>query len=246
MKIFIWILACMLLISPGVQAVPIVGTTSAFFSNPIPSGPPAVFTGIGTNRITWGIPLEDSFPSSLSFSGVNVSVEIGEGFVMGIVSFSNGTIEGDTQLNMANLTVEGIFVIDESPIFIQSSPRAALFFNTRNDPDDPFASADIVTIGRGPRFHVFEEGTSRATMVAMFREVTVIASPPSAEPIAVTNQIVQNENELVLEILGFGEVIDGEGFITSNPIPEPTTCLLFAVGLIVIIGMDCRRRKKVA
>jgi hypothetical protein len=97
----------MLGISSGLSVAPgpVGGAGSGIFVNP--SGPAGmVVTGVGTNYFTWGTP--GSFgtgPSSLTFEGTSFSTITEQEFLLGTLTFYNGTIEASSDADMIDLKV---------------------------------------------------------------------------------------------------------------------------------------------
>jgi len=79
------------------------GNSTGIFMNPIgPSG--MVFSGIETNSFTWGD--QGSYgtgPSSLNFVGQPFSIKTEKEFLIGTLSYFNGTIVSDTQADSVDL-----------------------------------------------------------------------------------------------------------------------------------------------
>ncbi len=243
-------------------------TTEAIFINPEPvCVDPVVCTGIDTNSITWGSPASGSAPGSLSVAGTNFSTTFDLPFVIGTLSYFNGSTFLGTELTGADLSLELTVDIPDLGIddLVLNSLRGVTINNTLNT-SDPIASADFVTIapppglssGFGNNFHVLEGEMATATLVGIitrseipgaFRTMPInlpnnkpffevpkdlpIGSPPPDQPL---------RREFVLNLLGFGEVVDGKGFITSTSVPEPSTLLgtVFALG----VGLWSTKRKK--
>jgi hypothetical protein len=182
------------------NAAPIQGVSLGTFLNSQPTCPPAVCTGLGTDFFTWGTPVDspDGHVSSFSFLGRSFATEEGQTFVAGELEYYNGTIKGGTGVDLVNLCIQATITDPEPQIL--SGCRNIYIINTPNT-SDPIASADSVTMQIGPNFFVLEGGSASATVLAKIRESTVISGRSSME--------------LELEIVGFGEVTGGNGFLRS-------------------------------
>ena len=233
-------------------------STSAKFLNPQPNSPPATFTGIGTNSITWGVPLPDEndpigSSSTLSFTEKSFAVDLDKPFDLGSITFHNGSIKiapENTGINSVDLSLEltaDIPFLNLLNIKILGDRKVDII-NTPNIPGDSQASADYLFISPGKGFdvgnvfHVPEGDTSTATLLGL---ITQTKSPPgfAFAPGEGTGSLTASdtkdeEPEFVLKLLGFGEVTSGKGFITSTSVPEPSTflgtCLALGLGLLSI------------
>jgi hypothetical protein len=98
-------------VSAGISADSMVveGSSTGVFLNPQgPSG--MVTTGVGTGTFTWGTPLTAStFPSRLSFVSNSFSAVTEEEFLLGTLTFVNGTIAGYTDADTVELKVDIAF-----------------------------------------------------------------------------------------------------------------------------------------
>ncbi|MCE9549492.1 MAG: choice-of-anchor K domain-containing protein, partial [Betaproteobacteria bacterium] len=104
-----FIMAGILLLPFGAYAIPISGQYIGTFINQTPASPPSVTTGIGTDRITWGVPCDGvtncftgpggiTPPSGLTFTALPFVTEIGVPFVLGEIDFFNGSIMPGTEI----------------------------------------------------------------------------------------------------------------------------------------------------
>jgi hypothetical protein len=176
------------------------GTSDGIFTNPQPTCPPAVCTGIDTNAITWGSETDPGTPvSSLAFWGQSFTTLTEQVFVIGEMNYYNGTIEGGTGIDSIDLCSEATITTPSS--IIVTGCRQVDIINSPNT-SDPFESADSVTMGTELDFFVFEEDSATATILAKL----VPSSSNTREA----------GGELVLEIIGFGEVTSGGGFLRTS------------------------------
>ncbi len=220
------------------QATPISGTYVGTFVSPVPSVPPAVVAGLGTGTVNWGIPC-DGFsncrkspggitpPSSFTFTAEPFVTEIGIPFVLGTVRFYNGTVQPGTALDQVTLFLDGSGIAPTE--YGGSESRVISIVNTPNT-GDPIASADRATIPMAffpsaVEFGVFESQSAIATLLGEFKQVA--------------------PNRLDVDILGFGKVTSGGGFIDGYapaPVPEPSVLALLSVGLLGLAATRPRRR----
>ncbi len=224
--------------------------SSIRFENSTPAvGGSTVATGIGTNDLTWGTAVAGSSPSSLDISPntFDLTPLIGEPFVLGTITYSNGTIQGGSGIDSIDLIVETSIDVPDMGItdLVIEDTRLISMINTVNTcnalvPGDCSASelnesADYVSLPPAPdlvdvpgtfptfaelgnNFHVHEESSATATLIGRITEVTIddansgnglLPPGPGAPAPGVSAQ-----PRLVWEILGYGEVIEGDGFIT--------------------------------
>lgn len=216
-------------------AITVSGQYEGTFISPTPPSPPSVTTGIGTNNVTWGIPCDGvtncftspggvTPPSSFKFTSVPFVTELNVPFVLGEIEYFNGTIFPGTEITQVTLFLDSIQI---SPTqFAGSDSRVITVVNTPNS-SDPIASADRATIPMAffpgaDAFGVLESKSATATVLGQFSE---------------------NSPELInLNILGYGEVTDGDGFLEGvAPVPLPAAVWLFAIGVGVLGSLGRRR-----
>lgn len=219
------------------HATPISGIYTGTFISPVPSVPPAVASGLGTSTVSWGIPC-DGFsncrkspggitpPSSFAFTAEPFVTEIGIPFVLGTIRFYNGTVQPGTALDQVTLFLDGSAIAPTE--YGGSENRVISIVNTPNT-GDPIASADRATIPMAffpaaNEFGVLESQSAIATLLGEFREI--------------------GPNRLDVDILGFGKVISGSGFLDGFApvaVPEPALPALFGVGLLGLAATRTRR-----
>ena len=246
------------------QETTVEGTTSATFINPVPESPSATYEAVGTNSIEWGVSAPSR--SSLSVTGLNFATNLAEPFVAGTITFTNGEIEVNTGISAVDLFLGARFNIPQLGInnFTDDVLRTVNIINTINT-DDPIASADSVFIAPpsgldtmlfGNRFNVQERGTATASLIGRIVDSSINEIPvielDEDEPnlniigdVPVLNQPINRQ--FSFEILGFGQVLNGPGFITSEPtnIPEPSSIFgLLAFGAIGAGSLMKHKQKK--
>ena len=247
------------------------GVANATFSNPAPNCPPATCTGIGTNSITWGIPSATApggLPNSLSIGGGEFTGQLGTPFVAGTISYFNGSVLSGSEISGVDLALEALIDIPTLGIegLALSDLRQVTINNTLNIVGDPQASADFLSIvppsgadvSFGNNFHVLEGEMATAELFGRIILQDIIDDGDSMPFASLTSQEREGDGDPVglnappnsqtppqkfaFEVLGFGKVIDGKGFITSTSIPEPSTVL--GTGLVWALGVLSLRRKK--
>ncbi len=240
--------------------------SAIIFDNPTPSvGGATVAMGIGTNSITWGTAVESSFASSLSIkpSTFDLTPLIGEPFVLGTITYVNGTIIGgsglssvemsvQTTIDVADLVITGLIVDDTRLVTMINTPNKCNA-DVPGDCTDAEAreSADYVTIPPaadltavpvtfpsfselGNNFHVLEESSATATLIGRITEAKITAAggggggllPPGPDA-PLPGTLVPRK--LVVELLGFGKMLEGDGFITRG-LPGPSLGDIVAPG----------------
>jgi len=207
------------------------GSLSATFVNPTPSACistadylllPAgtrvpVCDGIGTNSISWGDP--GSFgigQSSFTFWPIPFqNVPLGQPFVMGTLTFYNGTIFVGTELTNVDLLIQSS---SSDPGYTQTLGLPLRIFQTTNQNIDPIADADFLFFSDALQFGSFR------VLEGQWASVEILGRFNS------------------LDNAGFGRVTaessPGAGFVSSSVevVPEPETLGLFALGFVGLLG----------
>jgi hypothetical protein len=157
------------------------GSISGTFSNPVLTGyiidlqgnhvpldntTTAVYSGIGTNSITWGAP-SPGFPASiLTFTGKSFSgVTPGQVFDLGTVTYFNGTNLNDTFIFGATLTLSVNSTLGGSVDPAVSNLGFIATQNRQPPPNTLKLDADFITFDVFPvTFNVFEGATASADL----------------------------------------------------------------------------------
>ena len=162
------------------------GGISGTFSNPVLTGfglgpnggkipidntNTAVFTGFGTNSISWGAPFPNFPPSTLTFTGKSFSgVAPGQVFDLGTITYFNGNSLRQTLIFGGTLTL-AVDSIQGGPVdpatsnlrFIATANH--LLKNGQPDPKFKLQDADFVTFNVFPQtFNVFEHSRASADL----------------------------------------------------------------------------------
>jgi len=142
-------------------------------------------TGLGTNRVDWGVPIAGSFTSYLSFQGYDrfpgfeqpwfsggQTVTPGQEFLLGSITFRNGSVT--TASSLTNLSVDldlyvfgSEFYIDNHPLVIQEPLRISIV-QTPNQGIDPVADADYFYFTDFQSLGSFRVYEGRSTSVQVY------------------------------------------------------------------------------
>ena len=222
-----------LFLTTGLQAAPIIGGSSGTFENPIGPGVPSDVTGVGTNFFTWGDGSAFGSPSSsLGFAGTAFSTFTETVFSFGTLTFFNGTIAEATQADSVDLEVTLSLT---TPAGVnQEFTYLMQLINTLNT-SDPNASADIINF---PNF--FPDQTFNVNDTLHTLKLIGFGAVSGGGFTTISSFNVLEGQSASADLLGKVTVE------TNEVIPEPSTYLLFGIGILSIIGMSYRRRKKAA
>jgi len=188
----------------------------------------AVYTGFGTNAITWGAPNPISGPSSLTFTGHSFSgIAPGQIFDLGTVTYFNGNNFNDGFIFGATLTLAVNSTIGGS---VDPSVSTLAFRSTINHPPaQPPATdaqnADFVRFSAFPlTFNIFEGHTASAEL---FGEIV-------------------GDPQLVLTGIELSPGQSNNGFVghgVPGLVPESgSTLALMAVGFAALTAFGISRR----
>ncbi|MBV8884624.1 MAG: choice-of-anchor K domain-containing protein [Chroococcidiopsidaceae cyanobacterium CP_BM_RX_35] len=185
------------------------GNTSGRFDgiNVVKGAPPLDFiSGTGTNQVTFGSNDFSSFPNSLSFNGTNFTTVPNAKFVLGTLTYKNGTVDVNSN------SEDGIFTSDitvtsnssdTSPYDFNKSFNEQVNLDATPNVGDIYQNADSIYFPNHPEFgsfRVFEGETGTVQLLGTFDG---------------------------LELAGFGNVVSGPdtGFVyptTGAIVPEPS------------------------
>ena len=218
----------------GIAAALYSGTIGGTFASPVLTGTlinvdrttssmdnttTAIFTGIGTNTVTWGTNVNVPPPPIFSrfvFSGNTIANQAANTpFALGTFRYLNGTSATDSLIFGITLNLSfsgnGMVTPETSKIAIVT---------TLNGGVDKFADADFASFDKFPNtFNVFEGAESTATLVGM------IVGDPQLQLTGIT--LAPN---------------DPNGFLAlgqPNAIPEPASAAMIGCGLasLALIGL---------
>lgn len=205
-----------------VNASPFQGTSSGIFVNPIGSSKMTT-TGVGTNQFTWGTATGvngHDRASSFGYAGELFNVDENDAFVLGSLTYFNGTIKSSTGAKTVDLDVSLDF---SAPAGISGQFTFDLELINTNNSGDAISSADIVNIDNNAIYNYFSYGGIDYTLEFLgFGTLT-------GEGFSVNKSFSVIENE--------SAQIDLIGRITSSPtaVPVPAAVWLFGSGIIGLI-----------
>jgi hypothetical protein len=153
----------------AVEPFPIEGSGTGAFLNPQgPSG--MVTTGTGTDIFSWGIPFTaNHISSSLSFVGNNFDTETETEFIIGTLSYTNGTIVGYTDADTVALNIDIIF---ETPTGVSRSFVYQLELVDTPNVGTPDNQADFIRLSRFNSPAVFTVDGVTYTLKVTFGDLT--------------------------------------------------------------------------
>jgi hypothetical protein len=131
------------------QAITFAGNSSGTWGTPDPgtfNSDPG-YTGVGTNRFTWGLPLPDNKnfgtpANSLTFNGTSFKTDFDSLFKIGDLTYFNGTVPLYTNVEKVPLNLSVSF---QNPSLIAEVFEYNFnLVNTRNDSSNPEDNADFV------------------------------------------------------------------------------------------------------
>ena len=208
----------------AVNASPFQGTSSGIFANPTGSSKMTT-TGVGTNQFTWGTPTGvngHDTASSFGYAGKLFNVDENDAFVLGSLTYFNGTIKSATGAKTVDLDISLDFT---APAGIDGQFTFDLgLINTTNSKDS-ISSADIVNIDNNAIYNYFSyEGIDYTLEFLGFGALT-------GEGFSVDKSFSVIENESAR--------IDLLGRITSTPsaVPVPAAIWLFGSSIIGFVAI---------
>jgi len=224
------VIAVGVLLSASLQAAAIEGTTTAVFNNPAYEANGAPYgSGAGTNSFSWGDPAAGSATagqSSLTFNSYNFSGEFGTSFVLGILDFTNGSIEKDSGALSIDLDATLTFT---APTGTVETVNATLDLVNTYDVGSPLANSDSVTLPTEIDDIVFiVDGMVYTLEILGFGNVT------SGGGITTTSSFYVQEGQS-----SSAEII---GLMTCEAIPASPSILLALFGSIGTFLVSRRRK----
>lgn len=225
-----WKATCLFAVVCALLSAPASAVTvfEGAFSNIEPDGSNPDVSGVGTDTLTWGTPVNSTGPSSISYQAYNVAEDLifsGQPFRMGRMTFRNGMIELGTGISSALLFIDPFFSDDD---FISSLDSFPLRMITESTPNvgTPEQNADYLFFSSfvddplvPEFFNVLEGATASADILATLEFLNPLRDGSPALP------------EFRLNVLGFANV-SGDGYLTHAAIPEPNAALLGLLGCL--------------
>ncbi|MBB4153733.1 hypothetical protein GGQ80_001639 [Sphingomonas jinjuensis] len=216
-------LSAAVIASPAMAAVQ--GTTTATFSDAKPTT--AVYTGMGTNAITWGTATSGSQVNRLTF-GANTpfSATLGQQFKIGSISYYNGTIENGTELTSVGLNLAFNFADPAIGAFTKSFTLGLTSTPNTGTADQ---NADFVTF---PSFNTTDTFTvnGQAYQFKLLGLTNVVG-----DGFLSSNASQFNVRE--------GGNASADVFGILSAVPEPTTWAMMLVGF-GMVGASARYRRR--
>ena len=207
-------------------ALPIViDESSGTFRNPVGG---TINDGIGTSTFLSGDKnLPNGTQTRLSYSGLprRIGAVTNEPFEVGFVEVSNGfSVLGSTASRVTLTVLMSVIFNGPDPDFFATDQEEISIINNSGLLPEWYATLDFPHAIEVPEF-------SHDT----FPIIGVIESSfmPPVEA-ATTGDIAtqQDSPQFQFRLLDFGEPLNGVGQLIDNPIPEPNTLILQAIGLL--------------
>jgi len=212
---------------PAIAQLPIAGTNSGIFVNPLPGS--ATTTGVGTNAFTFGNDLSGMGPNRFTFNAIPFNTQTEADFLVGTFTYFNGTSTSGTQIDSVDLRIGSNFTTP--PAGLQVSTFGLNVISTPNT-GTPDENADAVLLPSSYSSTIFMIGGTQYTLQLLgFRNVVGDGFLTSSNTRLNAREISTVSAQL------FGRV-------TSNltGVPEPGTLAL--LGAAGIAAMLLRRRRK--
>lgn len=214
----------LLLFATNIYAIPIVGSASGTFVNPVGSSQ-MVVSGVGTNSFSWG---SGNLPSSLTFTGNSFSGNSDDIFSFGTLNYLNGSTDNNTEATDVDLNVTLAFsnLGGVTKDFLYSLSLV----NTPNNGSSA-QNADYVYLPSILPETFFSAGGVDYTLEFLgFGIIDTIFGFTS-----INNFYVFEDSSESAQILGRITVS------AASTVPEPSTLILMVLGLI---GLRVSLRKK--
>jgi hypothetical protein len=204
-----------------VFALPIIGSSSGVFVNPVGN----TYSGVGTSDFYWGTGMPDR--SSLKFAGTSFSTNTDVDFSFGTLTYHNGTIVSGTGADAIDLSTTLNLT---TPVGLQAFTYNFQLINTLNT-TNPSASADYVLFPNAFPTQTFNYAGTQYTL-----QLTGFGNPASG------GFSMINEFHVFENTTASAQLI---GRVTANipsSVPEPTLFSMLGMALFGLVAVA--RRKK--
>lgn len=225
------------LVAPSIGlAESVLGTTSGIYTDPNPSAPPVVTTGVGTSHFTWGRGTSGSAPNSLWYTPVaSIATSTETDFQLGTVKYFNGTTATGTATSAVDLQIT-LNLTDPGAV----SQVFTFTFDLYSTPNSgsPEAQADYVYLPTTFPTTTFDAGGLTYTLELLgFRNAS-------------SNGFVGSVNPYTFHVYE-GKEASAElwGRVTTNfppigAVPEPASIISGAMA--GLLGLACLARRRAA
>jgi hypothetical protein len=198
-----------------------IGTASGVFTstNPVCGGA-TICSGVGTNSITYGTPLQGSFASAETFTGAHINA-LSQAVSIGDLAFANGATISGTEIQNFSLTIN--FTADAGSPSVDPLVLGFRVFSTPNV-GTPQQNADRITL------LTINDLTILQTQQFLQGNGVANNSFNVLEGLSTPVQILAHFSSPTFA--GFGVIADPQaGFLSQASVPEPSTPGLIAIGL---------------